>query len=372
MKVVFKLIATAFPGGYRFLAVNLVAFFAIETVSDAFAHSFFIVSLIATFSGIAISTQSYVASLNLSLVSRFVFLIGLIALVSPFVFFLWEGGSKEFLVIVLAATTYSCFEIVRADFMSYGKFKALFISACVAMLLLPVSFYFNQSNPYLMALCIFSGLLISVLFFIGKSSVNTYSALNKKVISDVLSYACSNGLSTALTFMLPLFLARELVDNSPTALAQIVTLAMLAYFVPRYLSAGFLVKYKASLNWSLVKKFETRVLLYVAIISAVFWAVFYFILGNELILAMLFMGLLLTQVSLPQANLLMVHGEGVTQLKVNFATFIVFSIAISLVYHFFAQGEIRAQLLVLSYIGLVILRYVSLKMYCHRADFKGK
>lgn len=354
------------------MAVNFIALFAIGTVSDAFAHSFFIVSLIATFSGIAISTQSYVANLNVSLVSRIVFLFGLIALVSPFVFLLWEGTVKEFLVIVLAATTYSCFEIVRADFMSEGKFKALFISACIAMLLLPVSFYFNQNDPYLMALCIFSSLLISVLFFLGKNSANSYSALNKKVISDIMSYACSNGLSTALTFMLPLLLAKELAGNSPTVLAQTVTLAMLAYFIPRYLSAGFLVEYKASLNWALVKKFETRVLLYVAVISAVFWAIFYFILGNELVLAMLFMGLLFTQVSLPQANLLMVHGEGVTQLKVNFATFIVFGVAVSLVYHFFAQGEMRAQLLVLSYIGLVVLRYISLKVYCHRADFKEK
>lgn len=114
MNSVFKLIATAFPGGYRFVAVNFIALFAIGTVSDAFAHSFFIVSLIATFSGIAISTQSYVANLNVSLVSRIVFLFGLIALVSPFVFLLWEGTVKEFLVIVLAATTYSCFEIVKS------------------------------------------------------------------------------------------------------------------------------------------------------------------------------------------------------------------------------------------------------------------
>lgn len=360
----YKLLATIFPGGYRFLVVNLVAYFCADEVSDIFSSSFLTISLLATFSGMAVSTQSHVMGRRLPLVER-VYLVLIFLCLSAFpCFWLWDGGLESYAVALLAALGYSIFEVTRSEIASEGLFERLVLSGFISVLLLVPNLYFFQDKSLLLVLFTFLSLMVPVLFV--KGGGESSHRLNLDVIKDVGSYSLSNGVSTGVSFALPLLLVTEYGDGGATVIVQVFTLSALFMFYPRYLSAGFLVSFKKYGNWKEVFQFEKKVFIYVAmvslgyvIISAIFFLEYYKLLP-------LFIAVVSSQLALPYSNVMMVRGAGREMLRVNIFGFLVLLFLLALVYGVSDSGESRAEIILWCYAAYVVIRAFFLRKACFK------
>lgn len=360
----YKLVATLFPGGYRFFVVNLVAIFCSKNISDGFSQLFFIISLLTTFTGVAVSTQSYVLERALFISSRLLLMFGLLVIISGPFYLFWEGDVQTYVLILISVSVYSAFEIFRSDFSANGNFKQLTICSFFSVALAFLAVYkYNDDLSYIVVL-VFLSLLIPLSF--ARSCYGGNSKLNIYVVKDVISYSLSNGITTGLSFLLPLLLIEEFGMGEATKIAQVFTLSALFMFYPRYLSAGFLVESKKNICRKAITSFESKVFFYVLVLSCFFYFLSILFFVEFLSYAFLFISIVSTQLALPYSNSMMILGKGGDMLKLNFSAFSAFFVLVFCLYLFLDSGSQRGELILYIYTVFVLVRAFLIKRYVGR------
>lgn len=360
----YKLLSITFPAGYRFLSVNAIAILCSTQVSDFFSKSFFMVSLLATFSGFAVASQSYVISRSLSLSKRFLLTFGLLACISFPFYFLWRDGFISYMVVLIAALGYSIFEVARSDMAAKGEFKPI---VCQGLLVIPsflLAAYALKEFPLLLVLCVFWLLPLAATLCYPSQSKAKSDKLNSYVFRDVSSYSISSGMSTGLTFFLPLILAKDFGVGASTELAQVMAISSIFLLFPKYLSVSLLVDLQVRQNWGMAKKVEKKITLYVLFVSVLYFALPLLFFPGFLKYTILLVATLLTQVALPFANTHMVLGRGDRMLKVNAISAAVFFLVFTILLLLLDPGEMRAYATMSTYLAYVIFRNRMTKESC--------
>lgn len=366
MKSIYQLGATVFPGGYRFLVVNVVALICASEVSDFFSSSFFMVSLLATFSGVAVSTQSYVLGRSLYLTDKLILTLVLLCLAALACYGLWVFELESYVIPLLAAYCYSVFEIARSEMAAEGRFLHLVIAGILSILIFVPVAYFLQDQSRLLVVFTFIALMVPALCMRNGKEPQVH--IDAAVIKDVSSYSLSNGLSTGVSFALPLLLAQEFGEGGSTMLAQVFTLSALFVFYPRYLSSGFLVCFKGNHDWGLVRGFEKKVFVYTLIVSLGFGFVSSVYLIDYFMYQGLFVAIVASQLSLPYSNVMMIFGAGSRMLFVNFVGLIVLVVILGGIYYSIDVGELRGMVMLWAYAAYVAVRAVFLRQLCYRTE----
>lgn len=359
----FQSIATAFPSAYRFFSVYLVTLLASTEVANLFSQSFFIVSLIATFSGVAVSTQSYVKEGTVSVGLRVLTMLALTLIVSVPTYFLWSYGLESYFYVIGASLFFSLFMIAREDSIALNRMNVLAIRSALSTLLFVVFFFVLEPSGEVLVLGTFLFLFVTVfdLFDKNESSLTT----KKTFFQNVFSYSLSGGLSTGISFLLPLIVIDEFGEQSSSSIAQIFTLAMMFQFVPRFLSTRFLSSVKSSSGNTSIASFERLVFAYVIAIVILFVLVTSFLFESYNVLIGLFCGLLSSQLSLPYSNVFMTLGKGSLMLRINLASFVLLLTSACAIFLFFDKGEERGEILCWLYFSYQIMRAIYMKFRCH-------
>lgn len=353
-----QLIASLFPGGYRFLAVNAVAVFSTTDVSASFVHAFFIISIICTLSGTAVSTQSYVTYEKNSLIGRLFLVLKLTIFFSVPVYFLWNSSFQSYFYVLSISLLYSAFEVFRADMLSKGKFISLVKVAFISTFSLFISLSLFSEDYLLLSLAIFGSLFLTTLIFNNNEMEFGNTKISDRSEKDSISYAFSNGMTTAVSFAMPLLISNYYSKEESVQLAQVFTICTLLYFYPRYLSSGFMVEYKKNLDRALVFEFCKKVNLYLFVVCFIYSLVCLIYFPSFFSFYILFLAYMFTQLSLPLSNALVVHGKGAEQLKINFVTLIVFVFTCFLVIECMPFYDAQEIYFSIAFLLLVISRYI--------------
>lgn len=365
MQSIYRLFAVGFPAGYRMLSVNLIAYFCAASVSDYFAQSFFMVSLLATFSGFAVSSQSYVIGRQLSLPRRMLLVTIFLGLCSAPLYLIWDGTPQSYFITLFATLGYSLFEITRSDCSANGRFKTLVVHGLIAGVLMCGVVLMWRASQSILVVLVFWLLAIPAIPLM-KHRVVGGDRLTLDVYKDVASYSLSNGLSTGIMFLIPLIIAGELGEGASTQLAQVVSAAALFLLLPRYLSAGFIVKLQNEQSWDMVRQFERLLITYVVIVASSFFAICYVLVPEFIPYFIFLLAILIGQIGLPYANVHSVFGLGGRMLRVNILTASMFGMATLLVYSLAWFDGSRMNTLFLLYLVYIISRNQLTRGSCMR------
>lgn len=363
MYIVYKLLAIGFPAGYRFLAINLISYFCARNVSDFFSQSFFMISLLATLSGFAVSSQSYIVSRELSLPRRLLLVIIFLGASSGPCYLLWRGGFESYFVALIAALGYSVFEISRSDLAAKGKFNVLVLQGSVAVCLIGPCLYLWHESPFYLVLSFFWVLAITAIVF-GAPKLIGGDSLSFDVLKDISSYSLSNGISTGLMFVIPILLIAEYGEGSATDLAKTVTLSTIFLLFPKYLSAGFMIDLQRNQNWEMTKAFEAKVVIYVSLVCAGIAIATITLFNNLMSYLMLFMAIQFSQLGLPHASVHAVLGRGMIMLQVNIKSLLFLSVCTLVIYWLFDAGALRGCMLLSVYMVYILLRTYMTRVSC--------
>ena len=360
-----KLFATAFPPVYRLLAINLVALVCATEVSDFYARSFFLISLLVTFAGTAVSSQSYVVSRVVSLARRVGLTAILLLIFAPLFRPLWPEGINSYVIVVVAAFGASLFEVLRADLAVKGRFAALVVQGVAASLSLFLIVPILKDSPWLLCVLISWVLPISAILMPGNSIVGE-DRVTCVVVKDVASYSLSSGVSTGLSFALPVLIAGDLGSGAPTELAQIMTVTSMFLLYPRFLSTGFMVDLQRCQTREMVDRYEKRNSSYLFAVVGVYLAVSILVLPELQRYALFAIATVATQMALPFSNVHSVLARGHDLLSVNLRALAVLVALIAGAYMLFDPGMYRAQCVMAVYLAYVILRNYLTKKSCLR------
>ena len=369
MSSVFRLLATVYPGAYRFVVINLIAYFFTQDISDSFSQAFFVVSLLATFSGMAVSSQAYVKGDSLKFTHKILLVTGLLIVVALIGIRFWQGSFSEYSIIVLAAFGLSVFEVVRTELAANGKFKLLTIAGALSLIaLIPILIFIVDSTLELVFF-IFISLMISVLIVDGGKSSGRKS-ISVDVIKDVFSYSLSNGLSTGVTFIIPLMLIGEFGTDSATDIAQVFTFSTLFFFYPRFLSAGFMVEFKCDpARQELLPIFRNKILVYIFGTIVIYVIAAYYFNADFYDYIWLFIAMQLSQLSLPYANANMVLGKGIRLLKVNLIAMLILAVSAFGILILLEEGANRGYVLTVLFSLYTLFRYFLTKQSIERFKY---
>ncbi len=366
MNTLYRLFATVYPGAYRFIVVNVIIYFCTQSVSTFFSKAFFMISLLATFSGMAVSSQAYVKGDNLKVMHVMVLIVGLLSIASFAGILIWEGSSEEYLVVIFGALTYSVFLFVRATLAAEAEFRILTIAGVLTFIVMAPILYIASDAYPLLVILVFSSQMLVILMVGGKRSFGDLS-VNYKIIKDVSSYSMSNGLSTGLSFVVPLILIGEYGESSAASIAQVFTLSTLLFFYPMFLSAGFMVDYRRdSTREVLVHKFNQQVLVYILAVIILSVVVGSYFKVDVFDFIWLFIAMQVSQLSLPYSNIHMILGMGAALLKVNYLTIIALIFMVAILFFSYDKGEQRGQILMVLYCFYMFFRYFLTKLSAER------
>ena len=363
----FKLIATVFPGLYKFVLVNLVALLAVAEVSQFFSKAFFEIGLLVAFAGVAVSSQAYAKGDGLSFLSNTLMILIILSFGSLGLWVFYEGAIEGFILIVASALFLSMFEVLRAQLAACGEFMRLTVSAFLSFLfLVPLVVYLNDEK-YLMVFFTFLSLFVSVII-VDRRSFSFSRKVDAEAFKNILSYSASSGLSTGLTFFIPLILIREFGEGSSILIAQVFTLSSLFFFYPRYLSAGFMVELRREkVDGSLITIFRRRLFRYTLFVSFLFF-VFAFFESQYMDFVLLFVAMQVGQLNLPYANVHMVMARGYDLLLVNCKALIFISVLLVGAYLMLDEGATRGKVILGSFLLYMFVRFVLTKYSYERED----
>jgi hypothetical protein len=375
---ILPVITVGFPGGYKFLIVLLITSFFSSTIATDFSKIFFWVTLLVTFIGLPIASL---------MVSPFIIMTGqhklILILISSLISFsityfieFHKYNIINCLFIYLSVISLSLYEILKRFFLNDANFKSLFISSCISVLLVSISLlgvlFLGISNVGLILMLCFGSLVLPLLYLqlVGdkprKQNISSFT----EVFLGFMKYALSNAASTSLLFVLPIVIIAEMGDIVASDLAQVFYFTTLTYLIPHALSAKHIpIMRESGIEIKDVKLFFNSILFFTIIVSVISLPLLHYFYQHWLIYFMLFIAMQISQLSIPCSNILMVKGEATKTLKVNLIASSILLIVTLLVMSLMMEGEERAEILLLSFIGFqllkLLLNYIYTKEYIY-------
>lgn len=354
-----QLVAALYAGGYRFLAVFLVGYFSSQEVSADFSRYFFWAGLIAVISGVPVAARAQAKGMNLSHRNQIVLSAILLSLAIPFAYFFWQDSLEDFVLMVVAGFLLSLFEIKRMERASEGRFGLLTVSSIVSLVALIVINTLFELPAGWLTVAIFAGLSLPVglSYFIRPFTIKNELPL-QQAYKPVAANAFSSLLSTGLTFILPLMLIEEFGHDHSVHIAQAFAISTIAFSLPRYLSAGFIVSAKqGNATYEDVKGLAKKITAFALFASLLFYVGTYLLAPEMVIFTALFVALQLSQSSLSYANWLMVHSQETKLLQLTVWSMLALAAAVAVLFMTIPTGAQRGEAMLMAFIGYQLLRF---------------
>lgn len=360
MVVLFKLIATTFSGGYRFLLVNAIAFICSSSMSDKFSVIYFLVGFNTSIIGAAIASQSY----NLSVAIKLLHRVGLTLLMAIIISLSYVPfyGSEVYYLVVFSTLGFSLFEISRAQLVANGRYREIAINGIFFITLMPTGVFLLKANFDLLVLFSFglTSLLVLTIYF----DDDLEASMQLADVTNIFTYSISNGMSSGVNYLFPLLLV--FFGASASTVAQVFSIAMLLAFLPRYWSLSYIHKTRSNgVNRKAEFLFFTRVIAFSAFIILAFLFLANLFELEAMKFKWLFIALIISQAGLPYANTLMVYGKGAWLLKANTYSLLLSGVACSLLLVLDVEFINQTTLL---FFGYVVLRVVLTRYYSWRLN----
>ena len=363
----YQLVAALYAGGYRILAVFLVGALATPEASANYAKFFFWAGLICSVTGVPIAARAQVKDNPLSHYQQAILFLAFSALFGAVAFFFWNGSLLHFGITLIAGALLSVFEINRMERAAEGKFALLTLCSIISLALLFLAIFYSAELGNWLIVPVFAGLASPVLlsYFIIPHKV-TASITLTQATKPVSANAFSSLIVTGMTFIVPILLIEEFGDQYSTLLAQIYSVAALAFAYPRYVATGFIVaakQGKATIND--VKSLTRNITLFAIFSCVVFCAVTWLLAPQMLQFTLLFVAMQLSQVTVPYANWWTSHGKEFSVMLLNFASLLVLSVAVAGAYMVLPQGEWRGQVILICFVAYQLLRFILYSRFEH-------
>jgi len=323
-----RVVAIAFPGGYRFLSVVLVSLIFSDVVAEGYSKGFFWVLLIVSMSGMPLSA---VMSSRLYYISRVQLYISVMASVSfvtmfLYLFFLREEDYSFCIDVYFSALLLSFYEVTRKHFFNLESYLVVFIASCISItallliLLTPLNFLLTVTFFIL-----FIPIFIARVFVINNTSkINRIE--NKMLLLKYNDFFLSNIFSTSLNSAVPLLLIMFSGDAIAPKVAIVFSVSSVLLMVPRVIAVnniGKLRRLGASKN--IVYSFYKLMQYYLVLVGTIsLVAIYKYYSGDWLVLWLLLFGVLFSQIYLPFSSLLSVEGLSRKLLIINFKGTVLF------------------------------------------------
>lgn len=354
-----QLVAALYAGGYRFLAVFLVDYFSPQAISADFSRYFFWAGLIAVIAGVPVAARAQAKGMNLTHGHQVLLSAILLTIAVPFAFFFWQDSLEDFVLMIASGFLLSLFEIKRMERASEGRFGLLTLCSIVSLVALIAVTSFMQLSAGWLTVAIFAGLSLPLGF---SYIIRPYTIKNKLPLEDaykpVAANAFSSLLSTGLTFIVPLLLIEEFGREHSVHIAQAFAISTVAFSLPRYLSAGFIVAAKqGKATFDDVKGLAKKITGFAFLASGLFFLGSYFFAPEMVIFTALFVALQLSQSSLSYANWWMVHSQETKLLRLTIWSMLALAAAVAALFFTIPTGTERGEAMLIAFIGYQLLRF---------------
>jgi hypothetical protein len=312
-------LSIAFPGGYRFVSVLAITYLFPGDIAENFSKGFFWAVLILSFSGVPISavmssrlfyvnpTQSYAAAFVTTLIFSSTFY---------FSFFSTEEITV-YLSVALASLFLSLYEITKKIYFNAGKYLAVFISACVSLLLLIPILLWKIHLLVGVYLVMFAPLFIAM--SISRPPQESRRVGCSEFTTNYKNFMLSNAFSVSLNSVIPLLLIHLIGDEIAPNMAQVFSISSLLLLLPRIIAIRNITRARIEgPSKAITDSFYALLKYYIIIMGLISFIAFNNLIEDSwLILWLLLLGMQLSQLYLPFSNLLAVEGQSKTLMIVN-------------------------------------------------------
>lgn len=374
------LFSSSFPGGFKALAVFSIVFLFSDDFVKEFNHLYFLSLLNASIAVIPFSSLMASKRFSFSLLGCFfwVFLLNMLCSFSIFVsgYLVDSFTLLDFLFFSMASLFFGGYEVARRALSNNHKLIRIFISGVLSVCLLCLFFilpdwFSNRPLVLLFYISMCFGLPIMLILLSLNLNGNILGGSSFKFFLEKLLSAClSNATSSLLSFVIPLFIINLLGTQASPYLGVIFSSVSIFLLLPRYLSEKDIPKLRNSNQPILIANHSFKVIAnYLVFVMFLAFLCFYIVqISNIYLYFLLFISLLISQITLPYSNILMVSGAFKLLLFANVvgvSPFLLYLIAKGVSLDVLYQ----CYFIIVLYILSSLLKFLLTKKYCAKIDF---